>query len=410
MKQGISFKLIIAVILSGISFSLFASGFRLPESSVTGMSLSNAVVANPELHGALIYNPALMSAQKNPRLVNFGIINISLDAEVTPDTGNPADSEGKSNVQIPSFYYMRKLNNEWSWGIGLHAPFGLETEWPDETFLTFSGPADPFEPEASKLEVVNLTPNASYRVDNNNSVAFGINYYIVKELIFNTQDVQIDADGDDFGYSLAYHYNRGAWNFGATYRSSVETSVKGDITAFGSSADVAADIEFPKMLQVGIRNQVSAQWAVEFDIERTYWSSFDSVSIEHNHGVVPNPIDNTNNWKNVNAYRLGVTHQLNNLTQLYFGYTLDKTPQPDSYFSARIPDADRQLLSAGFSRQVNGGWNVEGGIMLVMFDDRTVRNTTPFVGGDANGTAAYNGKYESKALIIGLGFNKTFNR
>lgn len=408
MKRRVLFRLAITTMLSITSISLYASGFRLPESSITGMSLSNAVVANSEQTGALIYNPALMSARSERRLINAGFINISLDAEVTPDAGTPAESDGESNVQLPSFYYMSKLDNQWSWGLGLHAPFGLETKWPDETFATFAGPADPFEPEASKLEVVNLTPNVAYRIDNNNSLAFGINYYIIKELVFNTQAVQIDADGEDLGYTLAYHYQRGSWNFGATYRTAVETHVEGNITAFGSSGTAEADIEFPKMLQIGIQNKISNQWTVEFDIERTYWSSFDSVSIEHSHGVVPNPIDNNNNWKNVNAYRLGITYQLNNLTQVFFGYTRDDTPQPDSYYSARIPDADRQLLSAGFSRKVSKDWTIEGGIMLVKFDDRRVQNTTAFAGGDANGTTAYNGKYQSEALLVGLGFNKTF--
>jgi long-chain fatty acid transport protein len=411
VKQAISFKLIIAAILSGLSFSLFASGFRLPESSIGGMALSNAVVANPDLPGALIYNPALMSAQSDPRLVNFGVINISLDAEVSPENGNPAKSNGKSNIQLPSFFYMSRLNDQLSWGVGLHTPFGLETKWPANTFSGFSDiGAGALEPEASKLELVNLTPNLSYKIDIHNSVAFGVNYYIVKKLVFNTQASQIDADGEDFGYTLAYHYSRGSWNFGATYRSAVETHVEGNITAGGVTADAEADIEFPKMLQIGVRKQVNNQWAIEFDVERTYWSSFDNVSIENNHPAptIPNPIDNTNNWKNVNAYRLGISYRLNNLTQLYFGYTRDETPQPDNYYSARIPDADRQLVSAGFSHQLDSGWTLEGGIMLVMFDDRTIQNTTPFVGGESNGTTVYNGRYESEALLVGAGFTKTF--
>lgn len=414
-------RLAIAMALTTISFSIFASGFRLPESSIVGMSLSNAVVADSEQPGALIYNPALMSAREERRLVNTGMINISLDAEVDPENGNPAESQGESNVQIPSFFYMSRVHSEWSWGLGLHAPFGLETNWPDETFNGFDlalAQEDFLEPEKSKLEIGNLTPNVAYRIDNNNSIAFGINYYIIKELVFNTQAVQIDADGEDLGYTLAYHYQRGSWNFGATYRSAVETRVKGDIAAAGFTGSAEADIELPKMLQIGIRNRINKQWAVEFDIERTYWSSFDEVEIQTTH---PSPqlqtINSTNNWNNVNAYRLGVTYQLSNLTYLFFGYTKDNSPQPDNYFSARIPDADRQLFSAGFSRKITKTWTVEGGLMLVKFDNRTIDQPTGSFGSnllsgntEPNGTDAYNGRYKSEALLFGLGINKTFAR
>ena len=413
MNNRVFCKFLITCLLFGISSSLFASGFRLPESSIAGMSLSNAIVANHEEPGALIYNPAIMAKQSIRRLVDAGIINISLDAEVDPDNGNPAESQGESNVQIPSFYYMSKVNSQWSWGLGLHAPFGLETKWPLDTFGGFFG-TDALEPEESKLEVVNLTPNIAYSIDSNNSVAFGINYYKVLDLVFNTHAVEIDADGSDIGYTLAYHFNNGPWSFGATFRSAVETNVEGSITAFGSTHDAEADIEFPKMLQLGIRNQLNSKLAIEFDIERTYWSSFEVVEIKHTHPAsppLPSPIPSTNHWKNVNAYRLGLSYQLSNTTQLRFGYTIDNTPQPESYFSARIPDADRKLLSAGFAYQGGTDWQIQGAVMLVLFDDRNVENSkgyTPGVDEDANGTTAYNGKYESQALLIGIGFNKTF--
>lgn len=419
LNTDISKRFLCILVLCTTSISVFASGFRLPESSVSGMALSNAVVANPELSGALIYNPSLMSSQNEPGLVNFGFSNIHHNAEVTPDNGNSAESKGENNVQIPSFYYMSKPNLKWSWGVGLYAPFGLETEWPDETFSAFdlAGAQENFlEPEASKLEVLNLTPNIAYQIDSNNSVAFGINYYLVRELVFNTQAVQISADGNDWGYTLAYHYNRGPWDLGATYRSAVESHVDGSIFAAGFTGSAEADIEFPKMIQVGIRNELNKIWSIEFDIERTYWSSFDSIDIKTTH---PSPqlqtITSTNNWNDVNAYRIGISYMLSNYTQLLFGYTRDESPQPDKYFSARIPDADRQLFSVGFTHKLEDSWTMESGIMIVKFKNRRINQPAGSYGAnllsgntDANGTDAYNGKYESDAWLFGIGFSKNF--
>jgi long-chain fatty acid transport protein len=398
-----------------------ASGFRLPESSVSGMSLTNAVVANTEMTGATIYNPALMSAHEERRSLSLGLMNVRLDIHVDPDNGTATDSQGKDSIFIPGFYYTSRISSRWSWGVGMDAPFGLETKWPSGTFATFSNVTVPFlEPEASRLEVLNITPNASYRIDANNSVAFGVNYYDVRQLKFNTQSIQINGDGSDFGFTLAYLYTRGPWSLGATYRTSVKADLDGTIhddgTFGGLTRSASATIEFPSMFQIGLRNQINQQLAVEFDIERTNWSSFDVIEISHGNTNIPsNPITNANNWEDVTAYRLGATYQLNSQLQLRFGYSLDNTPQTDKYYSARIPDADRQLLSFGAGYKQND-WEFEGGLMLVMFDDRTVNRPANSyasnVGSgnfDPNGTDAYNGKYESSALILGVGFTKTFD-
>ena len=426
-NKFIHYSVVVIIVL--LPAAGFASGFRIPEYSIAGMSLSNAVVANTEVKGAMTYNPAVMSMQEERRSAAIGFMNIMLDLHVRPENGVATDSQGDDSVTVPNFYYMSKVSPNWAWGLGLQAPFGLETKWPAGTFQLFSAsPPLPaviagLEPETSKLEVANLTPNVSYRLNENNSVSIGINYYDVRKLIFNTQAIEINGSGDDFGYTLAYIYKRDAWSFGATYRSEVKVTADGSITAGGITADASAEIEFPAMLQIGLRNQVNPQLAIEFDIERTYWSSFDVIEIHHQHpaqsapppNTIPSPITNTNNWTDVNAYRLAATYQLANAWQLRFGYTFDETPQPDEYFSARIPDADRQLFSFGVSYKPNS-WEFEAGIMYVKFDDRTINQPdNTFFGNvlsgnpEANGTDAYNGTYESSATIIGIGFTKTFD-
>lgn len=401
-----------------LSSASMASGFRLPESSVAGMSLSSAVVANTDVKGAMIYNPAIMSIQDERRTVTLGLMNINLDLHVDPELGNATDSLGDNSISIPNFYYMSKVSKKWAWGLGLYAPFGLETKWPAGTFGLFNAlGAGALEPEQSKIEVVNLTPNVSYLINTNNSVSVGINYYDVRKLIFNTQAIQINGSSNEFGYTLAYLYKRDAWSLGATYRSEVKVSADGSINTSGLTADASADIKFPAMLQIGLRNQINPKVAIEFDIERTYWSSFDAIEIQQ--GLppatgIPSTITNTNNWKDVNAYRLGASYQLTKAWQLRFGYTLDETPQSDDYFTARIPDSDRQLFSFGVSYKPNS-WEIEGGITYIKFDDRVINQPagsyqSRLVAGDTdpNGTDAYNGTYEASAILLGIGFTKTF--
>jgi long-chain fatty acid transport protein len=424
-NRFLRFVVVVVAIIVFLPVNTHASGFRLPESSIAGMSLSNAVVANTDAKGAIIYNPAIMSMQEDRRLLSFAFMNVNLKSHVDPQVGTATDSQGDDSIWIPNFYYTSKVSKKWAWGIGLQAPFGLETKWPAGTFGLFNTlGVSALEPEQSKIEVANLTPNVSFLINENNSISFGVNYYDVRNLTFNTQDIQIDGSGDDFGYTLGYLYKRGNWGFGATYRSEVNVTADGSIAAGGTSADASAELSFPAILQIGLRNQINQKFALEFDIERTYWSSFDTIEINHQHPgqsfpptdprYIPNPITSTNNWKDSNAYRLAGSYQLTSAWQLRFGYALDETPQPDDYFTARIPDADRQLFSFGVSYKPNS-WEFEAGIMYVKFDNRTINQPSGSYQSrlqsgdtDPNGTDAFNGTYESNATLIGLGFTKTF--
>jgi long-chain fatty acid transport protein len=118
----------------------------------------------------------------------------------------------------------------------------------------------------------------------------------------------------------------------------------------------------------------------------------------------------TNNWDDTTAYRLGAIYQMNPKTKLMFGYTTEETPQPDEYFSARVPDNDRQLYSLGMTRDM-GNWTLELAYMLVDVDDRNVNSTdtyTPGVTADPNGTTAYNGDYSTDSNLISVGVSMKF--
>ena len=156
------------------------------------------------------------------------------------------------------------------------------------------------------------------------------------------------------------------------------------------------------MLQMGIHYQVNPKLAVEFDYDRTEWSSFDTITVVHTNPLAPNPIVSENNWSDADAFRLGVVYDLDSVNQLRFGYSYDNTPQSDAYFSARVPDNDRQLYSIGYARNM-GSWKLEAAYMYVSVDDRTINEP---IFAPTNGLD--NGTYKSDVHLFGLGFSKSF--
>ncbi len=406
LKRSLLLRLSCAVSGLALAASAQASGFRLPESSAAGIGMSNALVANPDELGALNYNPAAMSFHAGNNL-SAGVTLIRPDLHVDPAAGAATDSQGRENVLAPNGYFMGQLQNDWTWGLGISVPFGLDTVWPAGTFANFAGTLGALAPNHSEIEVINFNPNLAKRLSANTSVAFGVDFYEARKLIFSTQGVPIDGTGDGTGFNAAILHKAGPWSFGASYRSQVDVDINGQLAGTPATTTVT----FPWMLQVGARYQVSSALAMEFDIERTGWSTFDKLTIKA--PVAGQTVTSTNNWKDSNAYRLGGSYQLTPKTQLRFGYTLDKTPQPDAWFSARVPDADRQLYSLGIAHDM-GGWSLEAGYMYVKFDDRTVNSSTSYLaqaaGGntDPNGTDAYNGTYKSTVTLFGLGITTHF--
>lgn len=398
--------------------TVHASGFRLPETSIAGLSTANALVANPQELGALAYNPAAMAFHDGIGL-SAGLILIDPNLSVEPLnhlTGTLApsvDSQGRSPIADPSVYFMQQINAQWSWGLNISAPFGLETDWPAGTFDTFTLARVPFlQPTRSRVEVVNVNPNLALRFAPNTSVALGVDYYHLRDVKLNAVGITIGGDGGDFGWNLGLMHVAGPWSLGLSYRSKVKVDVDGTVNALPIGLGISpaqAQLEFPDILQFGVRYQVNDQLGVEFDLEHTGWSSFDVLVVDHTVASLPSPIVSTNDWDNVWAYRLGATYRLTPQTQLRLGYTYDNTAQDDARFSVRVPDADRQLFSIGIAQDI-AGWTLEAGYMYVLFKDHNYRGAVPFgtFGSDANGTTAYDGDYSADVHLLGIGISKKF--
>jgi len=391
----------------GIS-SAQASGFRIPEVSVLGIGTSNALVANTDELGALPYNPANMAFHEENGLV-AGLTYIGYDVKVdtTVQGGGSFDSTGRDTFWVPNLYVMAPGYGKVSFGIGVNSPFGLETGWSATTFPNF-GAAVAAAPATSRIEMININPNIAYQFNNTTSLAFGVDYYQLRDLMLNTQGAKIEGTGADFGWNIGFTKKLNKWNLGFSYRSSVEVGINGVLNDTLSST---SSVEFPDMLQLGAYFQASDKWGIELDVERTGWSSFDKIEISTPAAPPPfNSIVSTNNWDDTWALRLGAIYAINEKTNLLLGYSYDETGQPDQYFSARVPDNDRQLFSIGVTHDY-AGWTLEASYMYVMVDDRTVNSTTAYVPGvtaDANGTEAFNGTYESSVNLLGIGLSTKF--
>jgi long-chain fatty acid transport protein len=342
--------------------------------------------------------------------------------DLSVDTGSGSvDSQANGSVLIPSLTAHNSLSETWAAGIAVNAPFGLETEWPAGTFDS-QYPGGGYIPTRSKLEVVAVSPSFAYKAGDRVSLAGGVDLYWMRQVIFNSDvnagspgsnpSVNLNGDGRGAGLNLGLMVQQGNWTFGGSYHTEAKIPVEGTIESPTGSAKVNSQLTLPARLQLGIRHQTTDKLGIEFDFTRTGWRSFDQLIVdEDQYGTTL--LTSTNNWDDANAYRFGITYDITEKTQLRTGYSFDETPQEDTFFSPRVPDADRQLFSLGIGHTLSNGWTIDASYMYVSFDDRTVNidagfsHTAPYAG-ETNGTSAVNGTYESCVHLFGLGISKKF--
>jgi long-chain fatty acid transport protein len=325
-----------------------------------------------------------------------------------------------------------QINDRWSAGFGTSAPFGLETRWEAGTFPSLTGsvnlPTPPFapgtsvpasaQPTQSNLEIIDFTPTLTYAITDELAVAAGADIYWVKAAELNSSITELQGDGLGLGFNLSALYVNGPFSAGVNFHSSSTINVSGTYSALNPtlvmigelepSQTAELDLNLPWRLQLGARYELTPELAVEANWTRTGWNSFDEIKVK---GDLDGSLlfQDVNAWEDANAYRLGLTYQLQEQTQLRFGYAYDETPQKEQHFSARVPDNDRHLFGVGVGHSLADGWQIEAGYMYVMFEDRDYRSTTPYLGGpDINGTSAIDGKYQSSAHLIGLELSKSF--
>lgn len=396
----------LGLIIALISPEVYPAGFRLPEVSIAGIGASSALVANAEEPGAIPYNPATMAFHESSTFV-AGISQVRSNFSATPLGGSKTDALRENSSLIPNVSYAQKLRGNIYFGVNVNSPFGLETEWPDNTFPGFGG-FDAVEPALTGLEMININPNLAYKFNGHASIALGLNYYDILNADLNTHGVHMSGDGNNYGWNIAMIDIHGPLTVGLSYRSSVETDINGTFNVPGVFAVPAStEVEFPSMLQLGVRFKFNSKWDVEFDFDRENWESFDSLIIQNsNTGAIITA--STFNWENANTYRFNVNYVISDKALLRLGAGFAESPvSGGALFSVATPTGDRDFLSVGFRFDFDA-LSLDLGYLYVMSDDINFNSSIPYTGGEANGTSVYNGLYEFSAHEFGIGIQAKF--
>ena len=244
--------------------------------------------------------------------------------------------------------------------------------------------------EEFTLKVIEINPTVSYKVSDQFALGFGLRGVYTDGEVSAIQtpyySQELTGDSIDFGYNLALSYKPiRDLTFAATYRSKVDLTVKGDANGYYLTYpfNTNASVEIPLPASLALATAYTYEkTTVEFVFERTYWSSYKELDFDYGDSVtnaVFGPVK-PKNWKDANAYRIGVTHQCTDNLKMMLGFAIDKSPTPDSTLGFELPDSDAKLYSIGFEYKVNEKTSVG---LAYLYDDKEERTVS---NGTVNGT------------------------
>ncbi|MCM0082159.1 outer membrane protein transport protein [Geomonas sp. Red32] len=412
-----------------------AAGLKINEQGAKAMGMANAFVAQADDPTALYYNPAGIAYLKGAQ-VNMGSLLISVPETKFSGTtalsgSSPVEEEAKKDLFIaPSLYATYSLERiPLTFGLGINSIYPLAKSWDDSSA---------FRNQVQNIAVkpVNFQPTVAYLFEDwNLAVAAGLD--VTHAIVTLSRSVYVpdptnpgtpaelgimglDGTATDFGYNFGLMWKPiKELSFGASYRSEVTLHVDGasnflattqaGAAAIGQSANFnsynsrlratskfTSDITLPDDLNLGVAWHPNDAWVVEFDADRTGWSSIDKLLFSFNNTQFNNfnnqPIETK--WKDAWCYRLGGQYSYNKNVDLRAGYAYDTNPIPSSSLGPMLPDADRHNVSIGMGLH-NDYATLDLAYMWVHWLNRTVANQ------DAATLTGENGSFKSDAHLFG---------
>jgi long-chain fatty acid transport protein len=445
---------VIAVVLGALAAGpVSAQGFGVYEQGACMMGRGGAGVANPCPDGSgIFFNPAALSVEAMQ--VTLGGALIGPQGTFTDTSGGALNGTvstlNKAWYPVPNIYLSMPFAKKYAFGVGVFAPYGLTTDWPESSEGRYLG-------YKSVVQGVYIQPTFSAKLSDKLSVGIGVDLtYLNVELNqradLSTQLLPTGATfaalgvkaGTDFadvqlkGHALHAGYHLGLLfkandkvSIGMRYLSGQKVDISnGTITtkqisavkadgskyvlpiALGptlpagtpmdalvapqfvaggklSNQTATTSMPLPAQFVAGVALKATPGVKLFLDYQYTNWKAFDVLPI--NGQYLQSTI--VENYGNVSGFRMGGEFAIGPKSVLRAGVNLHGPASPDETVTPNLPEGSRREFSLGFGSQLSNRMRIDLGYTYLGQPDRAGRTTAgkgavPVVT-DNNGTFSF---------------------
>lgn len=468
MRQSVRFAL---SLLIGAPAVLGAQGFGIYELGACGMARAGTGVAAPCPDGsAIFFNPAGLAGLKGWHVSAGGTLIKALGNFTSDATGAKTDLDNPW-IPIPSVYVAYGASPKLGVGVGLFAPYGLETRWP----MSFDGRFTGYD---NIIRNVYIQPSVAYQVTPWLSLGAGLDIVnghveLNQRLDLSQQLIPLAglppgttfaqfgiAPGTDFAnaHLEASHTKVSGAHFGGIIKVNdrlsfgarylmhakidyagtatftqvptgivVPTTVTvgpvtipagtpldavlqnlGVFTTLLPNQNVTTSITNPEQVVLGVAYKPVAGWTLYGDYQFTRWGKrFASLPINFSNVATPSLLLNTY-YNNTSDFRLGAEWVKNAKWTLRGGYLYNTAAAPPETVTPLLPEGSRNEITAGAGVALTPKWSVDFAYQFIKQNDRRGR-TRDQSGATADQLIALNnGLYSFSAHLVGLSLAYTF--
>ncbi|MDE2310222.1 MAG: outer membrane protein transport protein [Betaproteobacteria bacterium] len=408
----------IAGALAAVSGTAAASGFALIEQSASGLGNAYAGgAASAEDASTIFYNPAGMSRLSGKQIAvavnaikpsaKFSDTGSALPAP-RPLNGNGGDA-GSLGL-VPNAYFSMEATPAMHVGLGINAPFGLQTQY-DANWI------GRFQAIKSKIETINLNPSVSYKLNDAVSIGAGLNYQrITGELTSAVNLVVAEGASSVTGSDAAWGFDLGAMfnvspqtRVGVAYRSRIKYNISGSVVFTGgvpaANGPITLAITTPDSFSASAFHQLSDKWDIMGDASWTGWSVLQQLNVVRTTGASILTVQE--NWRDTWRVSVGANYHYNDQWLARVGIAYDQTPVSDAFRTARIPDGNRTWLSVGGQCKPNKESAVDIGYAHLFVSNASIsdlQGATAFTPGKGNLV----GNYSNSVDILSVQYTHSF--
>lgn len=434
-----------------------AQGYGVYEQSAcpSGRAGTGVAAASCRDGSGIFYNPA--SIVGLPQTVSIGSSVIAPMGNFTNRfTGVQTDLADKV-YPIPHFYYVRPFaEGRWAAGLGVFAPYGLATDWPEDFEGRFLG-------YHSEIRAIYIQPTVAGRLTERLSVGAGIDIVPVSVALHqhidlagvpaapgvtfgmlgvpagtDVADMQLEGSTISFGAHLGLQYRlTDDLTIGARYlvrqrpeiddgEATIEQIETGLVLApnnplgmpAGTPIDAlvagqfddddpnaafadqggATSIPLPDQLVLGLQWRASDRVRLLFDYQFTNWTTFDALDIEFERiGNVVIPED----YEESHGFRFGGEYDFTPNTTGRLGYYYHTRAAPPQSVTPNLPTNERSSVTVGLGTGLTSSLRLEAYYQYIDQPDTQGRTVE-------GGVLANNGLYQFNAHLVGATFALTF--